>query len=387
MLSRVWRCWSAVALVALVCCAASHFAAGQEESPSGNAEKSFAELLADWAILEQQLISKEAEFHATEDFRVKDELKNQYVETVRSANELIDQLRAAALKAWDQEAERPQAARTLLGIMVNDAQAGMDERVLELGDQLIARGIDPRYFARAASLERLSLKDREIFDELAIRQREAQTDDLPRVKLTTTQGEIVLELFENEAPQTVGNFVHLVESGFYDGVAFHRVIDGFMAQSGDPATAEKSPVGYTIPCESSHPEARLHFAGSISMALLGGPSGGKDTGDSQFFLVFKRSLSTQGLDRKHTVFGRVLSGMDVLAKLTRTHVPMGREEYQLPDVTADKILKAEVLRKRDHEYRPTKVGETSAADAPPIEPPASGDQSQGKSDDESGDGN
>ncbi len=67
--------------------------------------------------------------------------------------------------------------------------------------------------------------------EQELRQKEAAADDLPRVKLTTTKGDIVIELFENEAPETVGNFLSLVKKGFYDGLTFHRVIAGFMAQA------------------------------------------------------------------------------------------------------------------------------------------------------------
>ncbi|HMP80147.1 MAG TPA: peptidylprolyl isomerase [Pirellulaceae bacterium] len=390
MAFRIWHAWLILSLAAFAGGAGHQaIATAQDATIATPDEKSFAELLTDWAILEQQLIAKEAEFHATDDFRLKEELKRQYEELVKRSHDLIEDLRVAALKAWDAGQDQARATRTLMGIMVDDAHQGKDEQVLELGDQLIARGIDPRYFSVAGNLERLSLKNREIFDELQIRQREAQADDLPRVRLTTTQGDIVIELFENEAPLTVGNFVHLVENGMYDGVAFHRVIEGFMAQTGDVTTSGKPTLGYTIPCEIDHPEARLHFAGSVSMALLGLPGGGRDTGDSQFFLVFQRTLSTQNLDRKHTVFGRVVTGFDVLRKLTRTHETDFRGEREIPSAVPDKILKAEVIRKRDHDYKPTKVGESApAADAPPpIDPPINSDQTEGKTDDQSDGGN
>ena len=90
--------------------------------------------------------------------------------------------------------------------------------------------------------------------EQAIREAEAKADDLPRVKLTTTKGVIVLELFENEAPETVGNFVSLVEAGKYDTLTFHRVLKNFMAQGGDPKGDGSGGPGYHIYCECYKPD-------------------------------------------------------------------------------------------------------------------------------------
>ena len=108
--------------------------------------------------------------------------------------------------------------------------------------------------------------------ESAIRAAEAKADDLPRVRLTTTQGDIVLELFENEAPQSVANFLTLVKKGFYDGLTFHRVIPKFMAQGGDPRGTGTGGPGYSIHDECYQPNARMHFRGSLSMAARG-PAG------------------------------------------------------------------------------------------------------------------
>lgn len=182
--------------------------------------------------------------------------------------------------------------------------------------------------------------------ESAIRDAEAKADDLPRVKISTTKGDIVVELFENEAPNTVANFVSLVEKKFYDGIAFHRVLPGFMAQGGDPLTKDADPrndgtggPGYSIKCECASPKARMHFRGSLSMAHAG-----PDTGGSQFFLTF---VPTTGLDGKHTVFGRVIEGFDVLDKLQRID-----PERPNPNIKPDVITSATVLRKRAHEYAP-----------------------------------
>lgn len=181
--------------------------------------------------------------------------------------------------------------------------------------------------------------------ERKIREAEAKADDLPRVLLKTSKGEIELELLENEAPLTVANFVALVEKKYYDGTPFHRVLPQFMAQGGDPTGTGRGGPGYTIPDECRQPNARVHFRGSMSMANTGRP----DTGGSQFFLTFR---PTHHLDGLHTVFGRVVKGMDVLAKLQRID-----PEKKDPSVQPDKIVEAKVLRKRSHTYEPKKIPE------------------------------
>jgi cyclophilin family peptidyl-prolyl cis-trans isomerase len=180
-------------------------------------------------------------------------------------------------------------------------------------------------------------KYRELWQkEQQLRQAEAKANDLPRVELKTTKGNIVLELFENEAPNTVANFINLVEKGFYNNLLFHRVIHGFMAQGGDPKGDGTGGPGYTIACECYQPNHRNHFAGSLSMAN----TGQRDTGGSQFFITYR---PTPHLNGKHTVFGRVIQGMDVVQKLKET-------KNRTSDL--DKILEARVLRKREHEYKP-----------------------------------
>lgn len=180
--------------------------------------------------------------------------------------------------------------------------------------------------------------------EQAIREQEAKAvgdAQLPRVQFVTSKGKIVIELFENEAPNTVANFISLIESKSYDSTKFHRVIPLFMAQGGDPLSKDEDPrndgtggPGYVIKCECYQPNARRHFRGSLSMAHAG-----KDSGGSQFFITH---LPTAHLNpdpdaqRGHTVFGRVVEGLDVAASLE----------------VGDKIESATVLRKRNHEYKP-----------------------------------
>jgi cyclophilin family peptidyl-prolyl cis-trans isomerase len=181
----------------------------------------------------------------------------------------------------------------------------------------------------------------------------------PRVLLKTNEGDIVVELFENEAPQTVANFINLVEKGYYNGLTFHRVLHEYMAQGGDPKGDGTGGPGYEIPCECYKENHRLHFRGALSMAHAG-----KDTGGSQFFLTF---LPTPHLDGKavnpknegtpHTVFGRVVSGFDVLPKIQRRSPPSSMHSFgpKTPMPPADKIVEAKVLNKRNHPYEPTKV--------------------------------
>ncbi|MDR1484955.1 MAG: peptidylprolyl isomerase [Planctomycetaceae bacterium] len=180
--------------------------------------------------------------------------------------------------------------------------------------------------------------------EKAIRAAEAEANKdaktkLPRVELNTSKGKIVIELFENEAPNSVANFISLVEKKFYSGSKFHRVLPCFMAQGGD--NAQGGP-GYKIDDECRKPEARKHFRGSLSMA-----NAGPNTNDSQFFLTF---VKTHHLDGRHTVFGRVVEGIEVLAEIQR----IDPEDTETAVGTIDEIIDAKVLNKRDHAYEPIK---------------------------------
>src|SRR5215831_1381188 len=130
----------------------------------------------------------------------------------------------------------------------------------------------------------------------------------------TNKGQIVAELYEKEAPITVANFESLANSGFYDGVKFHRVIPDFVVQGGDPLSRDLPPgdrrigtggPGYTIPCETRGNPHR-HEVGALSMAHAG-----KDTGGSQFFVVLSEG-NTRHLNGVHTVFGQVVEGLDVV---------------------------------------------------------------------------
>ena len=184
------------------------------------------------------------------------------------------------------------------------------------------------------------VKEQEIRKAEAAAGEQDYDKKLPRVELTTSKGKIVLELFENEAPNTVANFISLVEKGFYNGVVFHRVLPNFMAQGGDPTGTGHGGPGYSFDCETGNrfPQARKHFRGSISMA-----NAGRNTNGSQFFLTF---VPIPYLDGGHTVFGRVVEGIEVLSDIQR--VDPDDKEAMIPEL--DKIVEAKVLNKRGHAY-------------------------------------
>ena len=138
-----------------------------------------------------------------------------------------------------------------------------------------------------------------------------------RATFETNRGTIVAELYDAEAPKTVANFEKLANSGFYDGVKFHRVIPDFVVQGGDPYSKggehAKGPVGtggpgYTIPDELVGNPHR-HVEGALSMAHAG-----PNTGGSQFFMVLSER-NTRHLDGVHTVFGKVIEGLDVMRQI------------------------------------------------------------------------
>ncbi|HLG96496.1 MAG TPA: peptidylprolyl isomerase [Bryobacteraceae bacterium] len=121
--------------------------------------------------------------------------------------------------------------------------------------------------------------------------------------LDTSKGKIVCELFAKDAPKTVNNFVFLARDGFYDGTVFHRVIDNFMVQGGDPTASGRGGPGYRLDDETRN-NPHKHQVGSLSMA-----NAGPNTNGSQFFITH---VVTDWLDGKHTVFGKVTDGQNVV---------------------------------------------------------------------------
>lgn len=129
-----------------------------------------------------------------------------------------------------------------------------------------------------------------------------------QAKITTDRGTMTVDFFEQDAPKTVANFVKLAKDGFYNGLKFHRVIPGFVAQGGCPHGIGNGGPGYTIDCELNG-ENQFHELGVLSMAHAG-----RNTGGSQFFLVHSRD-TTAHLDRNHTCFGKVTEGLDIVTQI------------------------------------------------------------------------
>jgi len=168
----------------------------------------------------------------------------------------------------------------------------------------------------------------------------------PVVKISTSKGDMTVELFEDKVPNTVANFITLAEQGFYKGMRFHRIIPGFMAQGGCPNSKEGAQgvpgtggPGYKFANECRS-DLQHDGRGILSMA-----NSGPNTNGSQFFICFK---ATPHLDGKHTVFGKVISGLDVLDKLEAAGTQTGKP-------TEDVEFSVEVLSKQDHPYTVNKL--------------------------------
>ena len=147
-----------------------------------------------------------------------------------------------------------------------------------------------------------------------------------KVHFHTNLGDFTAELFEDKAPKTAGNFLELVEKGFYDGVIFHRVIDDFMIQGGDPTGTGMGGPGYTIDDEFG-PGLAHSGEGILSMA-----NAGPNTGGSQFFITL---VPTPWLDGHHAIFGKIVEGMDVVHKIGST--PTDFADRPLEDVVMEKV--------------------------------------------------
>ena len=356
---------------------------GEQAAPApdaaGPARAKWNEAFEQWKGILSSLRDIQNEYELAESGELAG-LQEQWQAKLDEGRQLIPDIRAAAIAA---QREAPNSDRELTRFLMKMMQDEVDndnyEVANELGKALIETNIDDRKiqdlagiaafamseFDRAAELleqaegtgtlttsgtnflsnlrEHTNLA--ELWDaELQLRDAEAEAPEeqqLPQVKIETTAGDFVLELFENEAPETVGNFINLIEKGFYDNLTFHRVKQGFMAQGGCPNGDGSGGPGYKIFCECVADNHRNHWRGSVSMAKT--PA--RNTGGSQFFFNF---VPTPHLNGEHTVFGRIVEGTENLTKILK-HDPSE------PNKPATKIIKAEVLRKRDHDYVPNKV--------------------------------
>lgn len=347
----------------------------EKQAAEGSPAEVFAAKMAEWKNLMKELRDAKAKFDISEPGSAED-FQKKWKDLIAKGHALVPGLRDVAKAAYVAAPnEDRQLTRFLAKLLEDAASRDQFEIVADLGEVLIENnaGIKEapdlvgaaafvlndfekaqKYLQMAQANGSLSKENggkylgevenyRAIWaEEEAIRKKETEANDLPRVKIVTSKGEMTAELFENEAPETVGNFISLIEQGFYNGLAFHRVLPGFMAQAGCPKGDGTGGPGYKIYCECTKSNFRKHFRGTLSMAHAG-----RNTGGSQFFLTF---VPTFHLNGQHTAFARIIEGLDVLEKLQRID-PMAEGEKPTPD----RIEKIEVLRKRDHEYVPNKV--------------------------------
>ncbi len=156
---------------------------------------------------------------------------------------------------------------------------------------------------------------------------QAEGEDIVKVKIETTKGDIYADLYAKEAPKTVENFVTLAKKGFYDGIIFHRVIPDFMIQTGDPTGTGMGGPGYQFVDEFS-PNLKHDKAGVLSMA-----NSGPNTNGSQFFIT---DVPTPHLNNRHSIFGQVTQGIEVvksIAKAPRDGNDKPREVIKMTKVT------------------------------------------------------
>jgi peptidyl-prolyl cis-trans isomerase B (cyclophilin B) len=143
---------------------------------------------------------------------------------------------------------------------------------------------------------------------------------MSKILISTDKGDMIAELYDNETPITVNNFLDLIHKKFYDGLSFHRVIPGFVCQGGCPNGNGTGGPGYNIKCEVDT-DKQYHDVGVLSMAHAG-----RDTGGSQFFICHNRE-NTRHLDKNHTCFGKIVEGLEIISNISQ----------------GDKIIKIEKL--------------------------------------------
>lgn len=168
----------------------------------------------------------------------------------------------------------------------------------------------------------------------------------PVIRIATSKGDMIVELFEDEVPNTVANIITLAEQGFYKGMSFHRIINGFMAQGGCP-NSKRDASGMP---GTGGPGYRFNdeFAASLKhnkRGVLSMANSGPNTNGSQFFICF---IPTPHLDNRHAVFGQVTQGLEVLDKLEAIGTQSGKPQENV-------TFNIEVVSKRDHNYEVKKI--------------------------------
>jgi len=331
--------------------------------PNKPAAAEYAQVFEEWKTLLKDLRKLKAEYQNADDAGQKSVI-DRWNALVVTGNELLARLELAGIKAYEESPnEDPQLLRFLVKVAADHVAHDRYEPAYAIAEPLAAHESPEKqiidsagaaafvlndfdkaaeYFEQAQEAGVLSKYSQELAphvedykklwaDEQKIREAEAAKDDLPRVKLSTSKGDIVLELFENEAPETVGNFISLVEKkddagkGYFEGVPFHRVLANFMAQGGDPTGTGSGGPGYQFEDEANdHKVVR----GALAMA-----NAGPNTNGSQFFIV--TTEAAPWLDGKHTVFGRVTSGMGVVDAISA--VQTGPGDRPREDIVMERV--------------------------------------------------
>lgn len=268
---------------------------------------------------------------------------------------------------FDSQLDRVDAWKTSLGAMLELDSSLLDgELLLELVsvcianqeyDLAIAAGDLLKQRSELVESQLIYLSNiprmKEVWEKERLkREEESKRNDNPRIELSTSKGRIVIELFEDDAPEAVANIIYLTERGYYSRKAFFRVEQHMVAQTGCEKGDGTGDAGYTIRGEATPESYRPHVRGSCAIAL-GSKEGGvdADSGSSQFYIAF---TTLEHLDGKYTVFGRVVEGLENIALFRQMNLAAEEEEGKAKK-NPDFIIEAKVVRKRDHEYKPTPV--------------------------------
>jgi cyclophilin family peptidyl-prolyl cis-trans isomerase len=322
----------------------------------------------------------QVKYHLSEDSKNDKQFRRQWAELCDQGRPLAAKAYSAMLKKFIENPSNLPLAKFLVELLERNTTDSRFEGMLELGLALQNNGVTDPKVTEAIALSAVAenkfdfakpwiekhfqenAKPRPVLgamydsldglitdwaEELRIREEEANGEPLPQVRILTTKGEVIVELFENEAPETVANFIHLVEDGFFDGLTFHRVLEHFMAQTGCPEGDGSGGPGYSIYGEAEKPNARKYFRGTLGMALSNGDA---NSGGSQFFMCFMPAFNLNG---KYTAFGRIVKGIEVIGNLAQVD-PEAKKKEDEPPVVLDEIIEAKVIRKRNHEYKPNK---------------------------------
>ncbi len=317
-----------------------------KEPPAKGPEESYLELMNAWKELESKLQEKEVEFVVVGESR-KNEIRKEYDLLLAEANELTPRLTAAAVASYRSKPNQdPTLVRLLIGMLTDHLAKNRNEEFFDLGQILIEGKVDITHFKAMQRSKRLvSFDVPELIDELLARHQDAEKNNLPRAVITTSYGDIELELFEDSTPNHVANFVKLASDGFYNGSPFHRVDpSNRVVQGGMPADAAKA-IDYTLAAEWEIDNPRFHFKGAVGAARL---SDNPHSASSEFYIMTDRF---RAFDGSYTVFGRVVSGMEFVNRINE----------------GDKMLGVEIIRKRDHQYLPEKFDPESVKKDDPEE--------------------